>query len=158
MLKCGIRFRPSITCGFTGALCLNWAPTRSLKNSKQWSIFLDFQSRFLVPLLGPFLGSHFWDRPNQFLLAVPKMGTKKWTQNRNRSFEFWARPDMDTCAAKVRLAATFGCAREQPQAKRSRRATEIKRPLSRSERLVTSLSSLQRRGERIQRSRRPATA
>lgn len=117
-----------------------------------------FRGRFLVPTLGPFFGSHFRDRPKQFPLAVPKMGTKKWTQNWDRNLALWAHPDMDTCSTKMRFAATFGCAREQPQAKRFRRAAEAKRPLSFSKRLVTSLNSLQRFGERILRSRHLAIA
>ena len=73
-------------------------------------------------------------------------------------FAFWAHPDMDKCSTKMRFAATIGCAREQPQAKRFRRAAEAKRPLSRSKRFVISLSSLQKRGERRQRNRRLAIA
>ena len=117
-----------------------------------------FGGRFLVPFLGPFFGSHFWDRPNQFLFSGPKMGTKKWTPNWDRNFVFLGPPRYGHMFSEMRFAATFGCAREQPQAKRSRRAAETKRPLSLSKRLVTSLSSLRRLGERIQRSRRLAIA
>ena len=89
---------------------------------------------------------NFWFR-GRFL--VPVLGP---------FFAIWAHPDMDKCSTKMRFAATIGCAREQPQAKRFRRAAEAKRPLSRSKRFVISLSSLQKRGERRQRNRRLAIA
>ena len=117
-----------------------------------------FRGRFLVPVLGPFFGSRFWDRPNQFLLSGPKNGNQKMVPKLGPQFAFWAHPDMDKCSTKMRFAATIGCAREQPQAKRFRRAAEAKRPLSRSKRFVISLSSLQKRGERRQRNRRLAIA
>ena len=74
------------------------------------------------------------------------------------TFCIFGDPEMDKFSAKMRFAATFGCAREQPQAKRFRRAAEAKRPLSFSKRLVTSLNSFQRLGARILRSRRLAIA
>ena len=69
---------------------LNWAPRRSLKIAMQRfefcvfgvSFWSQFWVRFLVPIFGTAL--------TNFLLAVPKMGTKKWTQNWDREFTFWA--------------------------------------------------------------------
>ena len=59
-----------------------------------------FRGRFLVPLLGPFFGSHFWDRPNQFLFSGPKNWNQKMVPKLGPRFYIFGPPKHEQFSAK----------------------------------------------------------
>ena len=67
-------------------------------------------AQILVPILGPFFGSHFWDRPNQFCFSGPKNGNQKMDPKLGPRIYILGPPEIEKCSAKIGFGAMLDCA------------------------------------------------